>query len=269
MTRVQELRSTARAAVRDSVPAAVWSRNRAFVQDLIRSIEAHPSSRHPLIEALQAGTFDRRALRAIVLEFHHSFGRLFPEVLLQVMRLAGELEPRLGLGGVSACRFLLQLNLLDELGFDLDGASDPRRAHIAKQLEMVQAVGISEEKRRCYQPSPAAAAVVRIYEAAYGDGARLVPLLAMTEMLSQRFFGPARKTFEKQGVGSVEYLEMHLGRPEGALLDEVHAEDLWYAAIQFVEPDRMSEIRESVMAALDAIEVFLASLIDLAGGDGA
>ncbi len=70
-----------------------------------------------------------------------------------------------------------------------------------------------------------------------------------------------------RGVEAVDYLEMHLESVGDAPLDEVHAEDLWYAAMQFTEPRRREEIRENTLEALDAVAIFLDSLVELTEGE--
>lgn len=269
MSTQAELRQAARDAVRASVPDELWDENESFVRELIRSIEAHPAGRHPLSQAMHAGEFDRSALKLIALEFHHAFGQVFPNVVLQAMQLAQQLQARLGIAGASACRFLLQLNLLDELGFSMGSApdglgGDPRRAHAVKLRELMEALGVSDRDLSEYRPTLAATRVREAWDTVYADGALLIPLLAVAEMLSQRFFAPAKRTMTARGVEPVDYLDAHMEDVGGVHLDAVHADDLWYASTQFTEAKRRDEIRGSTLDALDRIAAFLDSLAERA-----
>jgi hypothetical protein len=267
MIDISSPRSSGRDAVERSVPAAIWRQNFAFRTQLLAFIQAHRIMRHPIIEQLDAGTHDLAAQQLFHLEFRHAFAQIFTDGLIRAMCTSSQLEPRLGAIGKVSARFLLQLNVLDELGFQpvsTDGgdyAGNPHLAHYVQFDETLRQLGISAVQANAYVPSAAAAACRATFESNYDDHVSLVTVLAVSETVFTRFCGPwAKSVGAKAGIDvSDGYHSIHVEK-DGEFIDDDHSEDAWYVFQQAIEPDQHEQMLAKVAQWLDTWCDFLDQL---------
>ncbi|WP_249337141.1 hypothetical protein [Serratia plymuthica] len=66
---------------------------------------------------MNSGEFYLNQMKVFHLEFYHAFSQVFTDAVIEALSSAKRLEGRLGAREKMAARFLLQINLLDELGF--------------------------------------------------------------------------------------------------------------------------------------------------------
>jgi pyrroloquinoline quinone (PQQ) biosynthesis protein C len=235
-------RTTAYAIVQACLPPELWASNNALVEQLFGMIRSHALMQHPIIGRMGGGGFDAEGLRYFHLEYQHAFAQPFTTALSQAMVLAAGLEDRLGPIGPISARFLLTLNLLDELGFrarDRGYGGTPDESHYMRLQGIFDQLGVDPEQRRSYAPSPSAARCRGIMEESYGDYVRLTAALALIETIAPPFMGAMLGNLQAQRAraGDDEYYEEHA---EG---DDVHARDSWVALAQAITPDRHEEIR--------------------------
>ncbi|MCA2961266.1 MAG: hypothetical protein IOD12_13515 [Silvanigrellales bacterium] len=244
-------RKSARDTLRKSLPSAQWEQNWAFTQDIVKWIDAHRIMSHPLIQRMNEGDFDLKALKVFHLEFGFAFAQIFTDAVLRAMGTCTQLERRLGPLGKVAPRFLLQLNMLDELGFDghktcEDGISGhPVESHYVKFHDTLAQLGLTHEDMLFYRPSPLALACRQTFEATYADHTALTCALACSESCFDVFAGPWAKNVEKRTEVKVEggYHSIHGLTEEGTGIDDDHSEDMWYVFAQTVTPERYREMR--------------------------
>jgi hypothetical protein len=262
-------RQAARQAIIQSVPKDIWAQNKAFMNELNKHIEGHRILKHPLIELMNKGTFDEKSIRQFHLEFGYAFAQIFTDAVLQAMGTCAQLERRLGPKGKMASRFMLQLNMLDELGFEQpDGktqgyAGDPNESHYVKFHETLSQLGVTHENMLAYQASPFAIACRQTFESTYRDHVSLTCVLACAESCFDVFAGPwARNTGSKTKV-KVEggYHSIHVLDESGHGIDDEHSEDMWFVFCQAVTPDRYSEMRSNTHLWVDTWAKFADSLI--------
>jgi len=244
-------RRAAREAMRKSIPASTWETNWKFTQEIIKDIEAHRIMSHPIIKRMNDGDFDLKALKIFHLEFGYAFAQIFTDAVLRAMGTCAQLERRLGPLGKLAPRFLLQLNMLDELGFDChktceDGvAGHPVNAHYVKYHDTLAQLGLTHEDVLFYKPSPLAIACRYTFEGTYHDHTALTCSLACAESCFDVFAGPWARNVEKRTDVKVEggYHSIHVLDDEGHGIDDNHSEDMWYVFAQGLTPDRHREMR--------------------------
>jgi hypothetical protein len=263
----EDTRVLCRNIIRKTVPADLWTGNQEFCSELLAQIKEHPLMSDPIIAALGAGQFDETQLAGAHLEFRYAFAQTFTDALLRAMFLARKLEPRLGAEGKVAARFLLQFNLLDELGF-APAAEDghgyggtPANAHYVKFFETLRELGIDEAQVRAYVPSDAAVACHRLIEAAGDDLEATLAILAVEETIFESFATPwASNMRQKTRVDTQQgYHSIHVEHG-GELLDDNHAEDLWYVLGAALTPDKYDQVRRTTADCLDVVHRFVRSL---------
>src|SRR5688572_7376417 len=111
-------RESGRKLIELTVPEGEWKRNVAFSHELQKSIiDKHKLCRHPLIGLLNTEKLNTEVTKMIHFEFSYAFAEIFTDSLIQAMITSASLEPRMGPAAKVSARFLLQLNLLDELGY--------------------------------------------------------------------------------------------------------------------------------------------------------
>jgi hypothetical protein len=252
-------RESGREAIIQSVPADLWRQNVAFTDEIKAVIAKHRLSRHPVSGLLNTEKLNPEISRVLHLEFAHAFAQIFTDSLIYAMASSVELEPRLGPAGKASARFLLQLNLLDELGFAPgetvtgDYAGNPALAHYMQFTETLAQLGAKPGDILNFKPSPAAKAARKTFTDHYEDHALLTCVLACAESIFTLFAGPWSKSVSLSTSidTSKGYHAIHVEDEHGDFIDDEHSEDSWYIFRQALTPERYEEIRRKVPAWLD------------------
>lgn len=258
-------RIVCRAIVRETVPPGLWEQNERFCHELLAQIKGHPLLSDPLIAALGEAKLDIEPLRRLHLEFRYAFAQTFTDALLQAMVLTRKLEPRLGPMGKVAARFLLQFNVLDELGFQAGNgvyAGTPVNAHYVKFFETMRELGIDDAQVAAYVPSDAAVACYRMIESAHDDLETTLAILAVEETIFESFAGPWAANMRQRTVVDTRegYHAIHVHQDGIESLDDHHAEDLWYVLRMALVPGQYNQARRKTAECLDTVHRFVRSL---------
>jgi hypothetical protein len=254
--------------IRQLVPAEDWARNERFCAQLRAAIRDHALLHDPLITALGTAALPPDVLKRLHLEFRYSFAQTFTEALLHAMALTAQLEPRLGSLGKVAARFLLQLNVLDELGFEPRGeqyGGTPRNAHYTKFHDTLRELGVSERDAAAYAPSTAAIACRKMIERASGDLVATLAILAVEETIFESFAAPWSTNMRQRTSVDVDggYHAIHVDHG-GESLDDHHAEDLWYVLQMALTPDQHDLTHKVTRQCLDTVHDFVRALATVA-----
>jgi pyrroloquinoline quinone (PQQ) biosynthesis protein C len=261
---LETARKNGRQIIQESVPPALWQQNGEFCQRLREMIEAHPMGHHPLIQAMDSASIGAAAQRVLHLEFRYAFSDIFTDALIMAMFRTAELEPRLGAVAKIAGRFLIQLNVLDELGFVPNGstladyAGNPFRAHLLEFDGTLHQLGVSQQEIDTYRPSPAAIASRRTFEDAYDDLTRLAATLCAAETVFVHFTVAWSRNVHQRTTVDTEhgYHSIHIDH-EGEFLDDDHSEDMWFVLRQSLVPERYAEIQAHILRSLDTWTGFI------------
>ncbi|MEQ1879231.1 MAG: hypothetical protein ABL958_21525 [Bdellovibrionia bacterium] len=272
MHKVDDPRGIGREAVQKSVPPEIWKQNLAFTQEMVEVALAHPLNNHPILAELDKSTLNKDITRTLHLEFSHAFAQIFTDSLIHAMATSADLEQRLGpLGKVSA-RFLLQLNLLDELGYCAsekggdEYTGNPYLAHYMQFSETLEQLGAKSRDILEYKPSAAAKAARRTFTDYFNDHVLLTGVLAVAETVFSKFAGPWAKSVGKSTDIDVSkgYHKIHVEDEHGSFVDDDHAEDSWYIFRQALTPDKYDEVRELIPMWLDSWNDFCDNAVHLA-----
>jgi len=246
--------------MRSSIPAERWAQNASFFDRLRRDVRAHPVARHPAIAALNAGVFNKDAMKRIHLDYRHAIVQTFTDALLMAQHQSLQLEPRLAPGSKMAARFLLTLNVLDEFGFrpglDRNGyyRGNPSFAHYPLFEQVLSDYGISSPERRDHAPSPTAGALRRFLEDSYDDFTTVTALLAVAEEEVILFSPPLRKNTAAVGLDVASgYYNVH-GTSEdktAEAADDDHEDDLWHVLTQAAVPEQYGAIQDKCLQYCD------------------
>lgn len=265
-------REVGRAAVEKSVPTEIWAKNQAFTDELKGMIAKHRLTKHPVSGLLNTEKLNPEISRTLHLEFAHAFAQIFTDSLIRAMASSEDLEARLGpLGKVSA-RFLLQLNLLDELGYAPaervtgDYYGNPFLAHYVQFAETIEQLGGKPADILNFRPSPAARAARKTFTDQYNDHTLLTCVLACAETVFTLFAGPWAKSVAMSTSidTSKGYHAIHVEDEHGEFIDDEHSEDSWYIFRQAITPARYDEIKRKAISWLDTWYDFGDSVIHVA-----
>lgn len=260
-------RAISRQAIEESVPAARWARNGEFCDQLRGLIGEHRILRHPLIAQMESGNADLDVQRYFHLEFRHAFAQIFTDALIQAMVTCAQLESSAGAMGKVAARFLLQLNVLDELGFvpnvevGSDYAGNPALSHYVQFDQTLRQLGLTTEAVQAFVPSAAARACRATFEDQYADHVCLSAIMATSETVFGTFSGPwARSVAAATSIDvSAGYHSIHVEH-DGKFIEDDHSDDAWYVFRQAITSERFEEISSKVLAWLDTWAGFLDAL---------
>ncbi|HEY8269990.1 MAG TPA: hypothetical protein VIG33_03825 [Pseudobdellovibrionaceae bacterium] len=254
-------RKVGRDMIESTLPADLWKANVEFSHELQKSIDKHKLCRHPLIGLLNTEKLNVEATKVIHLEFSYAFAEIFTDSLIQAMSTCSSLEPRLGAAGKVSARFLLQLNLLDELGYkpksnaanSEDYCGNPFLAHYIQFNETLEDLGAKHSDIMNFKPSAAAKAARKTFTDYYNDHLNLTAVLAVAETVFSLFAGPWAKSVSLSTDIDVSkgYHKIHVENESGEFLDDDHSEDSWYIFRQVVQAKDYDLIRENISQWLD------------------
>lgn len=271
MTSTQDPRAAAREIIKASIDPQIWDKNEAFTRRLVDIMCSHRLHRHPIVEAFEQKMFTLKSITLVHLEIRAAYLEIFAESLIRLMQTTSQLEGRLGAKAKMAARFLLQLNVMEELGFKPNpaGTEDfyghPSFSHYWQFTEAVTALGAPEETWKLHQPTPEAVAVRASLENEHDDHLRLGVLLGMIETVYMPYYGPwARNTLAVCKAVDVPngYHTIHVENEAGEFVDDDHSEDSWYVVRQALTPERYEEIETLVKETLDLWAGFMDMLVN-------
>jgi hypothetical protein len=256
---IENPREVSRQIVRESVDPQTWRKNLAFTHKLEAMIKASRLFNHPVIASFARKEFTLASMAIVHSEVRAGFAEHFGDALIRLMQTTGTLERRLGAKAKMAARFLIQLNVLEELGYKptplgkTGFCGHPGFSHYWQLLETLTALGEPEAAWAAYVPSPEALAARETLLGNFDDHLRLAVVLAGIETGFIPYYDPwaANTIAVSQTDISGGYHSIHVEDASGAVVDHDHSEDSWYIVRQAATPDRYAEI-----------EAFLADLLE-------
>ena len=260
-------REASRQIIRESVDPETWRNNEAFTRKLEGIIKASRLFNHPVIESWSRKEFTLASMVIVHSEVRAGFLEHFGDALIHLMQTTTSLERRLGARAKMAARFLIQLNVLEEMGYKptplgkTGFSGHPGLSHYWQLVETLTALGQPEDQWAAYVPSSEARAVTASLRGNFDDHLRLAVVLAGIETAFIPYYGPwADNTIAVSPTDIADgYHSIHVEDETGAVVDDVHSEDSWYIVRQAVTPDRYAEIEAFLR---DVLEVW-ARFIDM------
>lgn len=254
MEKLLSARQLGREAIAATVENNNYQRNHKFAKRLIDRVESHPLMRNPILSKMNSGEFGFNQMKVFHLEFYHAFAQVFTDAVIEALSSAKQLEGRLGARAKMAARFLLQINLLDELGFHPGTGSDgsyngqPALAHYVQFFNTIEQLGMSEDEVKTWLPMSSSVACRATFENAYGDYPQLVALLAVAETVFHDFATPWAKSVDVATDIDVSrgYHSIHVETETGESIEDGHSEDAWILFCQAITEDRFEEMVQRV-----------------------
>lgn len=267
-------RAVGRKAIQASVSPDLWKKNLEFSNEMNAMIKKHKLCRHPLIGLLSSEKLSIEATKRIHFEFSYAFAEIFTDSVVQAMVTAAQLERRLGSMGKVTSRFLLELNLMDELGFmpktnsdfSDDYCGNPLLAHYAQFNETIEELGSNHDELWEYKTSTAAKEARKTFTENYHDHAMIISVLAVAESVFTLFASPWAKSVGLSTNIDVSkgYHKIHVENESGEFLDDQHSEDSWYLFRQAVEEKDYDMIKDKISIWLDVWYDFADEIMHIA-----
>lgn len=266
---IDDPRGNSRQVLRESLDSKTWSMNEAFTRRLVDTMRAHRLHHHPIVAAWERNEFTLESMVIVHLEVRAAFAEIFTDALIRLMQTTGQLERRLGAKAKMAARFLLELNVLEELGFRLNVTGSkglcghPGYSHYWQLTDTLAALGAPEETWASYVPAPESVATRKSLEENYDDHLRLAVVLATIETVFVPYYSPwSQNTLSVCKADIADgYHSIHVEDDTGKSLDEDHGEDSWYVVRQALTPDRYEEIEALTVGVLDLWAGFMDMLM--------
>lgn len=251
-------RDVSRKIVRESLDPELWRTNEAFTHRLDQLIKTSRVFRHPVIASFARKEFTLASMAIVHSEVRYAFAVHFGDALIRLMQTTGSIEHRLGAKAKMAARFLIQLNVLEELGYKPTplGKSGfhghPGFSHYWALCDTLDALGHGEDRWRAHAPSPESVAVREALLAAFDDHLKLAVMLAGIEAAFIPYYDPwAANTIAVSPIDiSDGYHSIHVEGDTGAV-DHDHSEDSWYIVRQALTPERHAEVEAYLRDTLD------------------
>ncbi len=271
---VESPREMGRKAIQATIEPSIWNQNVEYSLTIKSMIDKHKLCRHPLIGLLSTEKLNVEATKIIHYEFSYAFAEIFTDSVIQAMITSSQLERRIGPMGKVSARFLLELNLMDELGFkpkansknEEDYCGNPLLAHYSQFNETIEELGGTHDDIMSYKPSAAAEAARKTFTETYGNHLAMTSVLAVAESVFTLFAGPWAKSVGLSTNVDVSrgYHKIHVEDDSGEFLDDAHSEDTWYLFRQAIlEPD-YAEVKEQISVWLDVWYDFADQLMHIA-----
>jgi hypothetical protein len=270
MDRQLSARELGRQAILNTVPKSEWEQNWQFSRALIHEIENHRIMNHPIMQALNGGKLNFEQMRIVHLEFFHAFAQVFTDAVIQAMFTASQLESRLGPAAKPSARFLLQFNLLEELGFKPGFGSDgsyhgnPSGAHYAQFCDTLDKLQVEPKTVNQYVPMASSLACRATFESSYDDHLLMTTLLAVSETVFHDYAGIWAKGVSQSTDIDVNkgYHSIHVEDESGESIEDGHAEDAWILFCQAVSAERYDEVKHDIYVWLNTWTTFLNDLLE-------
>ena len=257
-------RAEARQIIKQSVGTRQWAVNQEIVKQLQKQLLAHPLQQHPILMHMAEGRIDLDIQKIAHLEFAHAFSQPFTDLLLSAMLDTVELRAQQGPTGQMAARFLIGLNLLEELGFTLDPESNddistPYHSHYLELLKSIKALGISKEERDSYQPLAASLKIREMMQDARGNLLAELTCLTVSESLFPIFSGSWAESVQDSGGINIEsgFHSIHVDDEDGNNIEDDHGGDAWHLLTQTLSAERSHEAEGLMNDWLNVITAYL------------
>lgn len=237
-----------------------WFQNGLFINDLKARVFAHPLFKSHALAMLNEGEANLSLVKRIHLDYRFAIVKIFTDALLMAQFLARDIEDCLPPPSKIAPRFLLTLNLLDEIGFSPNQANSDYyqgnvgRAHYPLYEDVLDQLGISLDEREAYKASQPAVKLKIKLENTYQDYLSVIALLAIAEQQVIAFSPALKRSLIHLGVDVSEgYYHVHGASTDTSLsaADDDHENDLWLLLQQSLTREDLPRIESLCLSYCD------------------
>lgn len=248
-------RSVVQAQIKSDTPAEVYARNEAFVAGLMEEIKEHKLFSHPIVSRMQNGQLSKEAVTRLHMDFR-LLTKQFTDVILAAQFLTREIDVRHGMNHMPA-RFLITLNLLDELGFEAgqgDYEGTPNNSHYILFDKVVADLRGTTEGLDEYSVSAPTRVLHGFVEEHMNDFLATLLYIAVTEEEAMVYSPPMREAARAVGVPVDKgYYNVH-GTSEDEdteAEDDEHQRDILVILAQYLTEEDYPRVRELAFSFCD------------------
>ncbi|SDQ24766.1 hypothetical protein [Pseudovibrio sp. Tun.PSC04-5.I4] len=241
--------------IKAETPTDRYAQNYKFIEQLMVEIKEHRLFSHPVISDLQNGVLSKAAVTDLHMDFR-LLTKQFTDVILMAQFLTREIDSKRNMDHMSA-RFLITLNLLDELGFyagqgDYEGT--PKHSHYLLFEQVIDQLGVPREGRDAYKCGAPAVELHRYVEEIMNDFLGVLMYIAVTEEEAMVYSPPMREAARAVGVSvDAGYYNAHgsSSDDETDAEDDEHQNDILVILSQFMMPEDHARAHELAFAFCD------------------
>ena len=223
--------------IQNSLSPELWRNNACAIGELKQRTASHDLFRHPMLERLKACQLSLEQLKSIHVNYFTAIVKIFTDAQSMLIYQAAALENNANIhkeSRISAkvyARYLLSLNLMDELGFNTHNLaqSSPAKSHLIYFLDLMRQLELdASQQHKAEAEAHALQEFIQQHMHSYAD---LLLLLACTELqvikfsealrINMQAYDPAFALGYYACHGIADNSSQHLAN------DDKHEDDIW------------------------------------------
>lgn len=246
-TQSEQTRAEVLLFIENSLSPELWKKNTQAICNFKQSTSDHALFKHPILTRLHQSQLNIEQLKFIHFNYFTAIVKNFTDALSMTIYQAFQLESHHNIKAqdrIAAkvyARYLLSLNLIDELGFNTHQLekSSPSKSHLVYFLKLIQQLklNISDQKQLEFE-TLALAQFIQEHMHSYAD---LLLILACTELQVIKFSEALRTNLAAYNpVFTQGYYACHgIAETCSTTLanDDNHEDDIWILFTQCYKPE--------------------------------
>ena len=235
-TQSENARLEALSFIKKSIPATLWNKHAHEVQQLKQTCLQHPLFQLPILTRLSNQTLSLEQLKFIHINYFTAIVKNFTDTLSMVIYQALQLENHENIHEVARihakayARYLLSLNLIDELGFNTYklSLSSPARSHLVYFMDLLKLLQVNPLDQK--QVVTEAYDLNQFNHPHLPSYNNLLLILACAELQVIKYSEALRINLEKYDVQfTYGYYACHgvVDHSEKLANDDNHEDDIW------------------------------------------
>ena len=235
-TQSENARLEALSFIKKSIPPTLWNKHVHEVQQLKQTCLQHPLFQHPILTRLNNQTLSLEQLKLIHLNYFTAIVKTFTDALSMVIYQALQLENHENIHEVDRvhakahARYLLSLNLIDELGFNTYelSLSSPAKSHLVYFIDLLKLLQINPLDQKQVVTEAYDLNQFNLPHLPFYD--HLLLILACAELQVIKYSEALRINLEKHDVQfTYGYYACHgvVDDSEKLANDDNHEDDIW------------------------------------------
>ena len=235
-TQSENARLDALSFIKNSIPNDIWNKNEQEVQQLKQLCLQHPLFQNPILTRLTTQTLSLEQLKYIHVNYFNAIVKTFTDVLSMVIYQTLQLESHENIHeenrvhAKAYARYLLSLNLIDELGFNTYDLtlSSPAKSHLVYFIELLKTLQINPLAQKNVVVE--AAALNTFMQNNLSSYDNLLLILACAELQVIKYSEALRINLEKYDAKFIDgYYACHglVDDSEKLANDDNHEDDIW------------------------------------------
>ncbi|OTG66613.1 hypothetical protein [Acinetobacter silvestris] len=246
-TQSESARSESLNFIKDSIPKILWDKNTQDIQILKNLASQHPLFSSSILMRLNTQQLKLEQLKEIHINYFNAIVKIFTDALSMLIYQAHQLEnhknifPAKQFHAKIYARYLLSLNLIDELGFNTHHLelSSPAKSHLVYFLNLLQQLNVNPENQE--NIAQEAFDIQNFIKKNLNSYANLLLILAITELQVIKYSEALRRNLEKFSPEYTQgYYDCHgiVEDSETLANDDNHEDDIWALFTQIFETEK-------------------------------